>query len=182
MAEKLEICYLANRDDNLKFTIDGNGYKITVNGAVKIYQSSHVKLKNVTIDLVVSKGPEKLKMPNLLGNPKNRAVEKLLALGLGVEVYEEYSDEVKDRVFKTSPAADEEVTPGSVVKIYLSKGPKPEEEKPVEPPVQDNPNTGGDTNTGGDSNTDGDANTGGDSNTGGESGTGGENAVNETAQ
>lgn len=31
--------------DNSYFLIDGHGYKITVNGAVKIYQSSHVKLK-----------------------------------------------------------------------------------------------------------------------------------------
>ena len=37
--------------DNSYFLIDGHGYKITVNGAVKIYQSSHVKLKNVTVDL-----------------------------------------------------------------------------------------------------------------------------------
>ena len=83
--------------------------------------------EGVTVDLVISKGPEKLIMPNLLMNPKDRAIEKLHALGLSVEVYEEYSDEVEGRVFKTKPEADEKVEPGSMVQIYLSKGPKPEE-------------------------------------------------------
>ena len=62
--------------------------------------------EGVTIDLVVSKGPEKLTMPNLWGNPKDRAIEKLHAMGLSVEVYEEYSDAVEGRVFKTNPEAD----------------------------------------------------------------------------
>ena len=83
--------------------------------------------EGVTIDLVVSKGPEKVTMPNLWGNPKDRAIEKLRALGLSVEVYEEYSDEVEGRVFKTTPAADEKVDPGSMVQIVISKGVKPEE-------------------------------------------------------
>lgn len=83
--------------------------------------------EGVTVDLVISKGPEKITMPNLWGNPKDRAIEKLHALGLSVEVYEEYSDETEGRVFKTTPAADEKVEPGAMVQIYLSKGPKPEE-------------------------------------------------------
>ena len=83
--------------------------------------------EGVTIDLVVSKGPEKLTMPNLWGNPKDRAIEKLHAMGLSVEVYEEYSDAVEGRVFKTNPEADAKVDPGAMVQIYLSKGPKPEE-------------------------------------------------------
>ena len=37
--------------DNTYFTIDGHGYKVSVSGDVKIYQSSHVKLKDVTVDL-----------------------------------------------------------------------------------------------------------------------------------
>ena len=90
--------------------------------------------EGVTIDLVVSKGPEKVTMPNLWGNPKDRAIEKLRALGLSVEVYEEYDDSTEGRVFKTSPAADEKIAPGSMVKIYLSKGPKPEE--PATPPAE----------------------------------------------
>ena len=80
--------------------------------------------EGVTVDLVISKGPENVTMPNLWGNPKDRAIEKLHALGLSVEVYEEYSDETEGRVFKTSPEADEEVEPGSMVQIYLSKGPE----------------------------------------------------------
>lgn len=94
--------------------------------------------EGVTIDLVVSKGPEKVTMPNLWGNPKDRAIEKLHALGLSVEVYEEYSDEAEGRVFKTSPAADEKLAPGSMVQIYLSKGPKPEESEKTDNSGSDN--------------------------------------------
>ncbi len=92
--------------------------------------------QGVTIDFVLSKGPEKILMPDLWGNPKDRAIEKLAALSLSVEVYEEYSDEAVGRVFKTSPAAGEEVKPGQMVQIYLSKGPKPEEKPPVVAPPE----------------------------------------------
>ena len=98
--------------------------------------------EGVTIDLVVSKGPEKLTMPNLWGNPKDRAVEKLAALGLSVEVHEEYDDSTEGRVFKTSPAADEKVAPGSMVQIYLSKGPKPEEKPSTNEETGDAENNG----------------------------------------
>jgi serine/threonine-protein kinase len=100
--------------------------------------------EGVTVDLVISKGPEKLTMPNLLMNPKDRAIEKLHALGLSVEVYEEYSDEVEGRVFKTKPEYDEKVEPGSIVQIYLSKGPKPEEDTSEE--SSDNSNADDDSN------------------------------------
>jgi len=112
--------------------------------------------EGVTVDLVISKGPEKVTMPNLWGNPKDRAIEKLHALGLSVEVYEEYSDEAEDRVFKTNPAADEKVAPGSMVQIYLSKGPKPEESKKEEDSSDENndsENTENTDNSGSDENT-----------------------------
>ena len=98
--------------------------------------------EGVTVDLVISKGPEKVTMPNLWGNPKDRAVEKLAALGLSVEVYEEYDDSTEGRVFKTSPAADEKVAPGSMVQIYLSKGPKPEEKPSTNEETGDAENNG----------------------------------------
>ena len=96
--------------------------------------------EGVTVDLVISKGPEKVTMPNLWGNPKDRAIEKLHALGLSVEVYEEYSDEIEGRVFKTNPAADEKVAPGSMVQIYLSKGPKEESSETSESEAEDDNN------------------------------------------
>ena len=103
-------------------------YSDTIAKGNVISQSIEAKVsveEGVTIDLVISKGPEKVTMPNLWGNPKDRAIEKLHALGLSVEVYEEYSDETEGRVFKTSPSADEKVSPGTIVQITLSKGPKP---------------------------------------------------------
>ena len=103
--------------------------------------------EGVTVDLVISKGPEKATVPNLWGNPKDRAVEKLHAAGLNVEVYEEYSDETEGRVFKTSPAADEKVAHGSTVKIYLSKGPKPAEKPSTNEGAGDAGNADNSTNT-----------------------------------
>lgn len=109
--------------------------------------------EGVTVDLVISKGPEKVTMPNLFGNPKDRAIEKLHALGLSVEVYEAYSDETVDRVFKTEPEADAKVEPGSMVKIYLSKGPEPAPSAPAETTPSDttpSDTTPSDTTTNGD--------------------------------
>ena len=107
--------------------------------------------EGVTVDFVVSKGPEKATVPNLWGNPKDRAIEKLHAVGLNVEVYEEYSDEAEGRVFKTSPAADEKVAHESTVKIYLSKGPKPVEKPSTE---ENTDNTGNTDNNDDTTNTD----------------------------
>ena len=42
-------------------------------------------------------------------------------------------------MFKTTPAADEKVAPGSMVQIVISKGPKP-----VEQPKEDNETSEGD--------------------------------------
>ena len=91
--------------------------------------------EDVTVDFVVSKGPKVIKVPDLFGNPKDRVVDKLTALGLSVEIYEEYSNEAEDRAFKTEPAAGTEVEPGSTVKVYMSKGPEPAAE-PVTPPAE----------------------------------------------
>ena len=53
--------------------------------------------EGVTIDLVISKGPEDVVLPDLTGNPKDRVVDKLTALGLNVELIEEYSDTAEGR-------------------------------------------------------------------------------------
>lgn len=83
------------------------------------------------IDFVISKGPEMVEVPGLWGNPRERAIEKLEALGLKYEITEEYSEEVTGRVFEYTPGEGAKVAPGTVVKIVISKGPKPaEEQKP----------------------------------------------------
>lgn len=87
------------------------------------------------IDYVISKGPELVEVPGLWGNPKDRAIEKLEALGLKYEITEEYSEEVTGRVFEYTPGEGEKVAPGTVVKIVISKGAKPAPE-PETPPVQ----------------------------------------------
>lgn len=80
------------------------------------------------IDFVISKGPEMVEVPGLWGNPRERAIEKLEALGLKYEITEEYSEEVTGRVFEYTPGEGQKVAPGTVVKIVISKGSKPAEE------------------------------------------------------
>ncbi len=100
------------------------------------------------IDFVISKGPELVEVPGLWGNPRERAIEKLEALGLKYEITEEYSEEVTGRVFEYTPGEGEKVAPGTVVKIVISKGAKPAEEaKPETTPTQPE-ETPGDQNQG----------------------------------
>ena len=81
--------------------------------------------EKVTINFVVSKGPEMVEIPNLFGNPKDRVKEKLTSLGLGVEFIEKYSDETVGRAFKTEPGEGTKVKQGSTIKVYISVGPYP---------------------------------------------------------
>jgi serine/threonine-protein kinase len=80
--------------------------------------------EGVTVDLVISKGPSKVTMPEVLGRSKERAIEKLHAVGLSVEVYEEYSEQTVGFVVRSEPEEGSKLEPGSMVKIYLSKGPE----------------------------------------------------------
>ena len=80
--------------------------------------------EGVTVDLVISKGPSKVTMPEVLGRSKERAIEKLHAVGLSVEVYEEYSEQTVGVVVRSEPEEGSKLEPGSMVKIYLSKGPE----------------------------------------------------------
>ena len=65
-------------------------------------------------------------VPELLGETKDNAIKKLQESGLKEEVHEEYSEKTEGQVFKTDPEAADKVDVGSTIKIYLSKGPKPD--------------------------------------------------------
>lgn len=92
------------------------------------------------IDFVVSKGPEDVVIPDLTGNPKDRVNDKLTALGLQVELIEEYSDTAEGRAFASTPGFGSTVKVGSTVQVYMSKGPKPAPEQPAETPSTENEN------------------------------------------
>ena len=116
--------------------------------------------EKVTIDFVVSKGPEEVAVPELIGRTKERAIEKLKNAELNVEVKEDYSDKPVGEVIDCVPIEGSKVKPGTTITIVISKGAKPVET----PPTTDN-NTSTDNNISTDNNTstDNNAATGGES-------------------
>ncbi|MGZ5417734.1 MAG: Stk1 family PASTA domain-containing Ser/Thr kinase [Nocardioides sp.] len=76
-----------------------------------------------TVDLVVSKGPRPIKIPDFTGKDADRAEAKLTDLGLEVRRTEENSDQVDEGdVITQSPNAGE-LYRGDVVTLTVSKGP-----------------------------------------------------------
>jgi serine/threonine-protein kinase len=78
------------------------------------------------IDLVVSEGPEPVEVPDVTNQFRDDALARLSQAGLTFEIAEEFSDTVEeDRVIRTDPAPLEEVEPGTVVLVVVSRGPEP---------------------------------------------------------
>ena len=78
-----------------------------------------------TIDIVLSKGPKKVKMPNLVGLPKEKALSKLKDLGLkDIDVEQAYSRSVeKGLISEQNISANSEVALNDHhIKIYESLG------------------------------------------------------------
>ncbi len=82
--------------------------------------------KGTVVDIVISKGPEKLLMPDLLGMDIEEAEELLEEMGLKLgKVTKSYSDKYeKDQVMKQSIKADREVKEGTKVNLVISRGPE----------------------------------------------------------
>jgi serine/threonine-protein kinase len=80
------------------------------------------------VNIVVSKGPKPVKLPNLAGVEAAEATAQLEAAGLVVTTTEEFSTEfAAGRVVSSSPAKGERVPVGSTVSLVISKGPPPVE-------------------------------------------------------
>jgi eukaryotic-like serine/threonine-protein kinase len=81
--------------------------------------------RDTGVRLFVSKGPKPVDVPDLRGAGKDDAVAKLEALGLGVEVTEQYSDDVGEGlVVGHDPGPGQTVGKGSTVTVVVSKGPQ----------------------------------------------------------
>ncbi len=80
--------------------------------------------KNSTVELVVSSGPVKETVPDVINKSLTDATNELTEAGFKVKVGDAVnSDTVAvDLIAKTSPAAGKEVEPGSAITIYKSKG------------------------------------------------------------
>jgi beta-lactam-binding protein with PASTA domain len=79
--------------------------------------------KGSTVALVLSKGPDRRPVPELVGKDRAAAEAALSEVGLGTgEVAEEFSDRPKGTVIRTEPAAGERLRPGADVTLVVSKG------------------------------------------------------------
>lgn len=79
--------------------------------------------KNTTINLVLSSGPNKVKVTDVIGHEVTRATGELQGDGFQVTVKEIYTDAMREGlVVSTSPERGTYVAPGSTVTITVSKG------------------------------------------------------------
>ena len=92
--------------------------------------NTEVDPKKTTIQLMVSKGKESFGMPNLKGMTKEAAIAAIESSGLKLArdgVVEEPSYEEQGKVIKQQPyEANDPVTKGAEVRIYISSGYPPE--------------------------------------------------------
>lgn len=82
--------------------------------------------KGTTVNIVISKGPEGISMPDLLGMDYEDAKELLEESGLKLgKVTKEYSSEYeKNQVMEQSIDAEESVEEGTKINLVISKGPE----------------------------------------------------------
>ncbi len=84
--------------------------------------------KGEVVKVKVSLGAKTVKVPNVINYHYITAGEALRAQGLEVEYQYQTNDDFEEEiVFDTEPAALEQVTPGSTVLVYVSKGSEFEE-------------------------------------------------------
>jgi len=84
--------------------------------------------KGEIVKVKVSLGAKTIKVPNVINYHYITAGEALRAQGLEVEYQYQTNDDYEEEiVFDTEPAALEQVTPGSTVLVYVSKGSEFEE-------------------------------------------------------
>jgi serine/threonine-protein kinase len=84
-------------------------------------------LKDGTVSAVISRGPERFKVPNGVGKSLNKTQDLLLARHLEFGgATEKFSEKVpKGRVIAMSPKPGTPLKRGSAVSVVVSKGPKP---------------------------------------------------------
>ena len=76
------------------------------------------------VKLIISKGKERILIPNLIGQTPDIATQQLADLGLRVgEIFEVFSEQAeKGFIAKIEPLVGAEVKPNSLVNIFVSKG------------------------------------------------------------
>ncbi|MDR1564611.1 MAG: Stk1 family PASTA domain-containing Ser/Thr kinase [Oscillospiraceae bacterium] len=83
--------------------------------------------ENTTITLIVSKGKERLLVPDIIGQNFTEGSQTLIGYNLSVNRIDVYDNELPEEyIIETTPLKNTEVASGSVVDVYVSIGPKPE--------------------------------------------------------
>lgn len=78
-----------------------------------------------TVTVRISSGQQSSTMPNFTSQPVDMALAKLSEMGLQSQVVSTYSNDVPmDSVIYTDPSKDSTVAAGTVVKVYVSRGPE----------------------------------------------------------
>ena len=77
------------------------------------------------VTIVVSTGPKKVNVPNVVGQNRDAAVSALTSAGLKPNVVPVNSLEPVNSVLATAPKAGTEVIEGTAVRVNVSSGPKP---------------------------------------------------------
>ncbi len=101
--------------------------KVVAGAVVSATPKPGASVKPATpVDLVVSKGPEPVPVPDVVGKKVGTAKEALARVGLKSDVTQKFSEEVADGdVISVKPKAGTIVDSGSRVALVVSKGPPP---------------------------------------------------------
>ncbi|MDI6873127.1 PASTA domain-containing protein [Candidatus Solincola sp.] len=79
--------------------------------------------RGTTVDLVISRGPELVTLPDLRGKPEGEALSVLQGLGLGVNLQRAYNESVSAGLICASdPAPGTSLKKGSAVTLIVSLG------------------------------------------------------------
>jgi serine/threonine-protein kinase len=76
------------------------------------------------VELTVSRGPEPVALPNVVGQNEEQATEILENANLGVSVVREFAQQAAGTVIRQNPASGSTVEQESTVTIVVSKGPR----------------------------------------------------------
>lgn len=114
-------------------TLEGEGFTVTTeerpdadveNGNVvsQTPEGESMAPEGSEIELIVSTGPEQVQVPNVVGYTYEEAKDTLEGQGLEVKKEERASDEARDTVINTNPAAGQSIEVGETVTVIVSEG------------------------------------------------------------
>lgn len=124
----------ALNEKSLGFEYDSNYVYSDVYAADQIVNQSEapgsVVNKNITVKLIVSKGPERIQVPaGISRSDLDSAISKLDSAGLKYEITYEFSGNTIGTVISCSPTENASVNKTDIVKLVVSRGSQESEEK-----------------------------------------------------